>query len=53
MKDLFFSTMLIVLGLSIIGASLGVALWLVAFGFGAVATIVEHGFALATNIFRG
>lgn len=36
-----------------LGFTLGASVWLVSFAFGAVSTIIEHGFELATNIFGG
>lgn len=53
MKDLVLSAMLIALGLTIVGFTLGASVWLVSFAFGAVSTIIEHGFALATSVFGG
>lgn len=53
MKDLVLSTMLIAIGMMIVGFTLGASVWLVSFAFGAVSTIIEHGFELATNIFVG
>lgn len=53
MKDLVLSAMLIALGLTIVSFTLGASIWLMSFAFGAVSTIIEHGFELATNIFGG
>ena len=53
MKALVLSTMLIALGLTIVGFTLGASVWLVSFAFGAVSAVMEHGFALATNVFGG
>lgn len=53
LKDIFLSGLLVATGLAMVGASLGAAVWLVSFAFGAVSTIIEHGFALATNVFGG
>lgn len=53
MKDLVLSTMLIALGLTIVGFTLGASAWLVSFAFGTLSTLIEHAFALATSIFGG
>lgn len=53
MKDLFFGGLLIATGLTMIAVLIGASVWLVSFAFGAVSTIIEHGFELATNIFGG